>query len=262
MVYQNWMPQTTDRLYEKIKDLKTKKDFENEIKKLQKDSDNLIDEEAVALLIIDELGRNNENICSISDLKSGQDCTVFGTITKIKNTRTFSRKNGSSGRVANLQISDESGSCGLALWDKDTDLIKNKTIKQGTKMKIINGYVKDGFSGIEINVGKWSMIETEPENMPKISIDEKIEFDKITGKLVEIQPTKAFFKDNGDYGFVANIKIKNEKETKTIAVWDEKVKEIQKFKINDKLEITNIDSRQKNGKAEYHLNGKGTIKKI
>ena len=256
------MEKTKNQLYTQIKDLKTKKEFDEEINKIQKESDNLLDEDVAALLVIDELGRNNETICKLSELKPGEDCTVFGTIANIRNTRTFSRKNGSSGRVANLELADETGTCGLALWDKDTELVKNKTIQKGTKIKIINGYIKDGFNGIEINVGKWSLIETDHKNMPKTNNKEKIKSNSITGELIEIEPTRAFFKDNGEFGFVANIKIKNEKETKQIALWNEKVKEIQNFKTGDKLEITNFDTRQKNGKEEHHLNGSGSIKKL
>jgi len=104
------MEKTKNQLYAQIKDLKTKKEFNEEINKIQKESDNLLDKDVAALLIVDELGRNKQNICKINDLKTGEDCTVFGTITNIKNTRTFSRKNGSSGRVVNLEISDETGS--------------------------------------------------------------------------------------------------------------------------------------------------------
>jgi len=256
------MQKTKNELYNQIKDLKTKKEFNEEINKIKKETDNLFDEDVSALLIIDELGRNKQNICKISELKQGEEYTVYGTITNIKNTRTFSRKNGSSGRVANLELSDDTGSCGLALWDKDTELVKNKTIQKDTKLKIINGYIKDGFNGLEINVGKWSLIETNPENTPEMNDIKTKKTNEITGELVEIEPTKAFFKDNGEFGFVANIKIKNKDGTQLLSLWNEKVKEIQNFKIGDKLEITDIDTRQKNGKQEYHLNGNGDIKKI
>ena len=256
------MRKTKNQLYNQIKDLKTKKEFDEEINKIQKESDNLLDEDIAALLIVDELGRNKQNICTISELKPSEECTIYATITNIKNTRTFSRKNGSSGRVVNLEITDDTGSCGLALWDKDTELVKNKTIQKGTKIKIINGYIKDGFNGVEINVGKWGMLETDPENMPELKNEQTKKTNGITGKLVEIEPTRAFFKDNGEFGFVANIKIKNKEKTQLIALWNEKVKEIQNFKIGDKIEITDIDTRQKNGREELHLNGNGTIKKI
>jgi len=48
---------------------------------------------------------------------------------------------------------------------------------------------------------------------------------------------------------------------KQLVIWDEKVKEIQRFKQGDSLIIENFDMRQKNGNKEIHVNGKGTIKK-
>ena len=253
------MQKNKDDLYLKIKDLKSKKEFNEEIKQIQKETDNLLDEDVAALLIVDQLGRNQENICTISELKTGDEITVFGKITNIKNQRTFSRKNGSSGKVANLEITDDTGTCGLALWDKDTDLVKNKTIQKGSKIKIINGYVKDGFNGLEINVGKYSMIELDPENMPKI----KKEINKeIKGELINIEPSRAFFKDNGEYGFVTNIVVKEKNGITHIQVWDKKVKEIQKFKKGDQLIITNFDIKNKNNREEIHLNGESKISKL
>jgi len=85
---------------------------------------------------------------------------------------------------------------------------------------------------------------------------------KIKGELVEMEPTRAFFKDSGEFGFVTNIKIKDDESIKQLVIWDEKVKEIQRFKQGDLLIIENFDMRQKNGNKEIHVNGKGTIKKL
>ena len=77
-----------------------------------------------------------------------------------------------------------------------------------------------------------------------------------------MQPTRPFFKDNGEFGFVTNIKIKAEDGEKQITLWDEKVKEIQRFKQGNMLEIKNIDVREKNGNKEFHVNSRGNIKKV
>jgi len=253
-----------EQLYELIKDIKTKKEYEEDIKKIQTEYDQLFDENTASLLIIDELGRNKQNICKISDLKTGEECTVYGQITKINQQRTFNRKNGSNGRVVNLELTDNTGRCLLVLWDKDVELVKNKTIQKGTNVKIINGYVKEGYKNIELNVGRWSIIETEPENAPENIINETIKEDEniIRGKLIEIEPTHAFFKDNGEFGFVTKIKIMENTIVKKISVWDEKVKEIQKYRIGTQIEITNLDTREKNGTKELHLNGRSNIKKL
>lgn len=254
------MQKNKNQLYEEIKDLKTKKDFLIEINKIKKDYDDLLDDDAAALLIVDELGRNKQNICKISELKPEMECTVFGKITNINQSKNFNRKNGSSGKVINLELADETGKCGLALWDKDVELVSKKIIQIGTKLKVINGYTKNGFNGIEINVGRWSLIEVEQEEIKHET--KKIENDFIIGKLIDVEPTKAFFKNNGEFGFITKIKIETKEEIKEIIVWDQKVKEIQKIKKGEYIKIGNVDIKQNNGKKELHLNSKGVILKL
>jgi len=160
----------------------------------------------------------------MADLESGLECTVFGKVTTVGESHNFTRKNGSPGTVVNLEITDDTGSCRLVLWNKDVELVKNKTIQQGTHNKqLINNLVE--------------------------------------GTLISMEATNAFFRDNGEFGFVTKIKIKEKDDVKQLTVWDEKVKEIQRFKQGDSIEITNVDKRQKNGNAELHVNGNSTIKK-
>lgn len=258
-----WMQNSINQIYNQIKDIKTKKEFENEIKSKQQEYDFLLNQETVALLIADELGRNQQNITKISDLKYDTETTVYARVKSIGEMRNFNRKNGSSGRVINLDISDNTGTCGLALWDDDVELVIKKIIKKGSNLKIINGYIKKGFKGLEVNSGRWSIIEVEPEDMPDFK-EEKINNSKeeINGKLVEIESTRPFFKDDGGYGFVTNIKIETDEGIKQLTVWDEKVKELQKFKAGDQIKIKNIDIRNKNNILEMHLNGRGVIIKI
>jgi replication factor A1 len=164
--------------------------------------------------------------------------------------------------VINLELADDTGTCRLALWNRDVELVKNKTIQIGTNVKIINGYIKNGFNGIEINVGRWGLIEIEPQDMIDLNKEKWIENKVIRGKIIEIEPTRAFFKDNGEFGFVTDVKLETKEGIKQITVWDEKVKDIQKLKKGNSIEIKDIDIRQKNGKKELHVNSKGVIKKI
>jgi replication factor A1 len=254
------MHTSKDKLYQKIKDLITKQEFEKNLKEIIKESDELIDEDTAALLIVDKLGKNEENIYKISKLESNIECTVFGKVTNIRKSRSFNRKNGTTGKVINLELSDETGNCNLALWDKDVDLVNSNKIKVGTNIKIINGYVKEGFNGIELNVGRYGLLEVEPTTIP-IQINKELE-KTISGKIIEIEPTRAFFKDNGEFGFVTAIKLHINSEIKQITIWDEKVKEIQKFKQGQEIEINNFDTKKSNGKVEIHLNSKSNIKRL
>ncbi len=255
------MQKEVNSLYEKIKDKISKKDFLDKIKLLQKESDDLLDEYTIALLLLDEMGENT-NISKISEIKPNLEFTIKGKITEIISLRTFTRKKGSQGKVANLEITDETGSCNLVLWDNDVKLLEEKKIQKNTFIKIINGYVKDGYNGIEINVGKYGMIEIIKENFDKNISKEEQQKNSIKGEIILIKPTRAFFKNSGKFGFVTDIKIKEKENEKQITVWDEKVKEIQDYKIGDKIKIENIDNRSNKGKKELHLNGSAKISRI
>jgi replication factor A1 len=256
------MDLTKKQLYERVKDLLSEKEFDTKIEQLIDEYDELFDEETAALIIVDELGRNTQNICKIGELDSRMETTISGRITRINNSRDFKRKNGTVGRVINLDISDDTGTCGLALWDKDVELVENKQIQVGTYLKIINGYVKDGFNGIEINVGRWGFIKINPDEKPKIDTS-KLKNDKIIkGKLVVKEPSRAFFKDDGEFGFVTTIYLDTKDGRKKITVWDKQVKEIQKIKNGTQIELSDVDIKSKNDKTELHLNGRGTIKKL
>jgi len=251
------MQKEIQKLYKKVQGKISKVKFDSEINKIIKESDELFDEKTAALLFLEKIGVN-ENISKIKEIDTKKEATIVGKITKIGDIRTFSKKNNSKGRVINLEISDDSDSTNLVLWDKDVSLIQNEEIKIGSIIRIINGYIKNGYNGIEINVGKYSQIRVE--NDKKIDISNN--FSKISGKIIEIENTKPFFKDNGEYGFVTNIKIKTDKDIKNITLWDKKVKEIQNYKIGDYIRFENIDIKNKNGVKEIHINGNTKILKL
>ncbi|MEF8879708.1 MAG: OB-fold nucleic acid binding domain-containing protein [Candidatus Thermoplasmatota archaeon] len=253
------MHKNIDQLYDLIKDLKTHQEFKQLIKETREKYDDLLDEETAALMIVDKLGRNKQNIVKINQIKPGEEHTVYGTIKQIGEKRNFKRKNGGNGRVVNIDIEDETGSCKLVLWNRDVELIKKKKLRPGTKIKLINGYVKDGYNGLEINLGRWSMLQVVENNQQKQPPKKE---KTITGTISKIEPTNTFFKQNGEIGFVTNMQIKNKKGKQKISLWDEKVKEIQKYSEGDTIKIENYDTRKKQSQKELHLNSKAKIKKL
>ena len=258
------MYKNKEELYELIKDIKSKEDFEREIKELIKSYGNLIDEDAAALLIVDKLGRNKQHILGIAELKPDMDCTIFGKVERIYPPKTFEREN-KVGKVVNIDISDNTGKCRLVLWDEDVELVENGVIGVGSIVKVINGYTKTGRNGfLEVNVGRWGSIEVDPEDAPEIIIKEsmKEESNDIKGEIIEIKPTKAFFRDNGEFGFVTNIRVRNAagKEIK-LTLWDEKVREIQNFKVGDKILVKKVNIRYNHGEKEFHVTSNSVVLK-
>lgn len=244
-----------NEFYETIKDLQTKEEFNKNIKEKQEEYNFLFDKKTTAFLIVDELGRNKKSIKTIKEIKPGEECTIQATVLNLGEIREFNKKNGNIGRVTNLTLQDETGTCNLAIWDKQIQKLKEQQIKNNDKIKVINGYIKNGYRGLEINLGRYGLIEKTKNGTNE-------ENTKLKGKITKITPTRSFIRNNGDFGFISEIKIKNKKKTYQITLWDKKVKEIQKYKIGDTLEIEKYDTREKNGNIEIHLNGQSSIKKI
>jgi replication factor A1 len=256
------MHKTKTELLELIADIKPKKEFEKEINRMYKLYDELLDKDTIAYLLVDQLGRNVQSITNIASLAPNGDYTVVGRVHSISDSKTFKRKNGSPGKVINLEIADETGICQLVLWNGDIDSIRNKEIKPGTVIKIINGYTKTGYTGgMEIHLGRWGLLEVEPTIASAPSQPRNDLCDEITGVLVLKEPTKAFFKDDGEFGFVTTITMKEHNIKKELIIWDRNVKDIQTCHIGDTITLRNVMKKWCNGKTEFHVTQNGSIEK-
>ena len=149
----------------------------------------------------------------------------------------------------------------LVLWNEQVDLIMEQKIREQTQIKIINGYIKDGYRSPELCVGRWSQLEILDQPMIPPSNTQK-DSTSINGFIDTISPTRPFFKDDGSFGFVTTLCLQTTSTKKTITVWDEQVKQLQRFTKGDQLKIEGVDIHNHQGNKELHLNGKARITKI
>jgi len=254
------MWRSKSELYTLIADVKTKKDYEKEIKSRYKQYGELVDQDTIALLLVEELGRNAQSITKIAELHADGDFTVVGRVLSVSDSRTFRRKSGNQGKVVNLEIVDDTGACRLVLWNEDIEQVKNKDIRPGTTVKVINGYTKQGYTGeMEINLGRWGMLQVipsvaSPPGTPSIEAARKI-----TGVLVHKEASRAFFKDDGEFGFVTSIIVREDEKDVQVTLWDQSVKELQSCTVGDTITLTCVTTKKSNGGVEYHTNGKSQI---
>ncbi len=143
-----------ESLYSLVSDLMSFDRFKFEIKKRMEKYGGLLDEDAIAYLIVDELGRNPGNRMKIQDLYDGINATVDATINKVGEVER--RKDGNL-RIMRVEISDETGRCQLVLWNEEIDEI-GVNLKEGMRIRIVNGYVRENIYGLQISLGKWGVI--------------------------------------------------------------------------------------------------------
>ncbi len=105
----------------------------------------------------------------ISALKDGmKDVDVLCRVIRMREVREFEMKEGSRGRVTNLDVADESGRARVVLWGEDTALVESGGIKEGDILKLEKAYIRARFGGIEINASKYGKLSVNP---PGVTLD-------------------------------------------------------------------------------------------
>lgn len=89
---------------------------------------------------------------------------LLAKVTKVFEVRSFKTAN-REGRVVNLMIADETGSCRLVLWDeKQIQDVEQGKVKEGDILKISNAYVRpNSFGNSEVHMGSQASFVVNPE---------------------------------------------------------------------------------------------------
>src|SRR5215470_5371160 len=91
----------------------------------------------------------------IRDLRDGmRRVDAEGEIAEISDPRTVNLRTGGEARVADATLKDASGQVRLSLWDDQID-----QVKQGSKVRVTNGYTNSFRGELRLNVGKYGRLE-------------------------------------------------------------------------------------------------------
>ncbi|WP_436902843.1 single-stranded DNA binding protein [Halovenus halobia] len=164
---------------------------------------------------------------TIDSLTLGQsDVSVRGLVLGTESVRTFSRDDGSEGRVANLTIGDETGRIRVTLWDDRAD--RADELDSGTAVEIVDGYVREREGSLELHVGDRGAVDEvdeavdfQPDATPidAAELDETID---IAGVVRSTDPKRTFERDDGSEGQVRNVRLQDESGDIRVALWGEK----------------------------------------
>ncbi|MGC8992939.1 MAG: OB-fold nucleic acid binding domain-containing protein, partial [Thermoplasmata archaeon] len=117
---------------------------------------NLLNEEAIAYLIVDELGKNPGNFTKISELIDGVNVSLKVKVEKVYNTEMVKSRKNKDYRIRKLNVSDDSGNIDLVLWNEEID--NYSWIREGDQILIRNCYVKLNNNNLQLILGKWGLI--------------------------------------------------------------------------------------------------------
>jgi len=149
------------RHYRRVQDRISKEDFEAKVKAKVQEWGGLLDTDAAALLVLEEMGVDVAEWTPVSSIEEGAEVSIRGEVTAITPVREFTRQDGSKGRVVNLTVKDASGSCRVVLWDDDVGLVVEGRLKVGGLLRCLDCFVRRTNYGLELSRGKFGAILQE-----------------------------------------------------------------------------------------------------
>ena len=147
--------------YEKVKDLVETKAFDVQVEAVIAEWGGLLNRDAAEMIVVERLGRNVASFARIADLDEGMEANVRGTVTGMTPIRSFTRQDGTPGRVVNLELRDESGFCRFVLWDDDVAMVERGKVVVGSTVRALDCYVKRTNFGLDVIRGKFGALLVE-----------------------------------------------------------------------------------------------------
>lgn len=251
-------------IYERLANTISREEFVERVNQKVEDMSGLCDDKTAAMLVAHELGI--DTIVQIGQIDGQTRAVAFvGKLSRISPTREFSR-NGDVGYVANLVVSDETGSIRVVLWN---DLAKHvEELQIGQTLKI-GGVVKEGPYGLEVNAREIEVDESVPKTEVTPSKDNEMIADlvaglnavEISGVILDVGPVRTFSKRDGSVGKVSNITIGDETGRVRVTLWDDMAEKAVDFVSGDVVDITNGYTRERYGRLEVHVGSRGSLLK-
>jgi replication factor A1 len=190
----------------------------------------------------------------ICEVKNGMNTlNIIGKIIDMGNVRTFQRKDGTTGKVRNITIGDDTGKMRLTLWDRKADAPEFKT---GNTVEILNAYARDNsFSNqTELQLGSGgSMVKSSIEvdysepltPIADIGINSSY---SVSGHVSGLDEIREFERADGTKNRVSNIYISDDTGRIKVVLWSEHAEIVNELDIGSEIRI--IDAYAKPGRNE------------
>ena len=113
---------------------------------------------------------------------SKQVNTTVKVVQKGEARETVSRQDGTTHRVLDALVGDETGAIYMTLWDDNID-----KVKEGDTMNVKNGYVRPFKGSMRLNIGRYGTLE--PAGTPLGDVNTQ---NNLSDKVVEEQPYRSY----------------------------------------------------------------------
>jgi replication factor A1 len=190
----------------------------------------------------------DEFTIQLSEIKEEmRNIVLLGKILQIFETRDFTRKDGTGGKVSSFLFGDNSETVKVVLWGDKADFSKNEYFRVNELIRIIGAYCKKGNdTNLEVHLGKRGKIILSPEITNKnlrLRLDsikvksqngreikspspskikdlvERFKYIKMIQGQVQIDEFKEINKKSGDKTFLLKLFLSDDSTTIRVLIW-------------------------------------------
>lgn len=207
--------------------------------------------------------------CTPGDVKGAGTVNLEGVVVEKHQASSFTRGDGSVGRVARLTLEEGGGRINLVLWDDKVEEMER--LEVGMRLRIINGAVRlREDERPEVHLTRSTFLEvleaqTEPREpfSSRTSIADLkagVQGVYVSGRVAQIGDVIEFVRDDGSLGKVASILLRDDTGSICIDLWDDEVEMLKKLKLGYKVYVE--EGRVTGGKRglSLRLGRKGRLK--
>lgn len=264
-----------DEIFSKLEGMIDRKEFDLKIQEKVDEFGGLLSEEGAALIVATDLGvdlqiERPHDFLHIKDLVVGMgDIWLCARVTCISTIKEFERKSG-TGKVANIDVMDTTGSTRIVLWDELAD--SSLQLNKGDIVEVQGGYVKAGYrEGVEIHLspsrrGKLRKNPESGKDLPECStscvsicdLEEEMADVDVVGRVKQLYSIREFQR-NGGTGKVANLAIVDDTGEITLCLWNDKADIATEVRRGDIIAVEDGYTKMGYNGLELHSGWRGRI---
>lgn len=171
-----------------------------------------------------------EEITKIADIEPETKVNIIARIIRIPTIRSY-EKNGKEGKVASLELQDDSGQISYTLWNKNVELIDELKLEDGDTVKILQAQARerpnrDGENEITLThwdgriiKGDYDVPEIQQEFLPIGDLSEQKDV-SIIGVVSRLQDIRIFTrKTDNTEGKLRNFDVRDSTGEIRVTVW-------------------------------------------
>ncbi|MHA1911832.1 MAG: DUF2240 family protein [Candidatus Kariarchaeaceae archaeon] len=216
-----------------------------------------------------EIKVNKINIDQITTASKNID--VIGKVVNSFPAKTFTKKDGSDGKVLNLIIADLTGEIRTTFWDDNATKIEEMIKTEKVVLQISNPQVKESSfnNNLELSIGAYSsFIEVEDKSLESVQATPRPKSESkemkvsevegsgplaiVTGLVADVGQHTIFFRKDGSEGKVGSFILKDKTGQIRVTLWDDQTKNLTTLEEGMTVKVKNFAQREGKNGLELH----------